>query len=128
MSRPKADIPEDQIMKLIERGYSVKDCALFFKVSPTTIRAHYEELFQTFGGGKLARLRVRDIMWAHAHKTGNQFALKYLAAEFLGYTESSTLDIKSYTSQLKEMSKDEILKLTEEKMAQLREVKEAGDE
>ena len=128
MSRPKLEIPEAQVKELIGRGYNMNQCAMFFDVSPHTIKTHFAKLFETFGQGRLAKTKVLDLMWQHAIKSGNSFALKYLASEFLGYTEASSIDLKGYLGQIKDLSNEELAKLTEEKVAQLRAVKEVGDE
>lgn len=128
MSRAKLDISEDQVIKLMERGYSVQMIADFFKCDPKTIRAHFPDLLQRYPPGRLASMKVLDLMWTHAIKTGNTFALKYLAQEFLGYVETQTIDVKAFSTMVKELSHEDLVKFTEAKLQALKEVNEEAKE
>lgn len=102
--------------------------ALFFRVSHHTIKAHFSKLFETYGQGRLARIKLLDVLWNHAIKTGNKTALEYLMYEYLNYTPSTQLDVKTYSAAVKDLSHEQLASKLEEKAKELREVKEAGDE
>lgn len=124
----KCDIPEEQVMRLLERGYNMHQAALFFRVSPTTIKTHFGELWKTYGQGRLARIKLLDVLWNHAIKTGNKTALEYLMYEYLNYTPSTQLDVKTFAATVKDLSHEELAKKLESKAKELREVKEEGSE
>lgn len=125
LGRPHKEIDMKEAKKLAAMGCTMKEMAAFFECSVKHLERHCVEAIGT--GRQLAKTSLRSIAWDQARK-GNSTALRFLFETILDWKPAATLDLKNYTSQLKDLSSEELAKLTEEKVAQLRAVKEVGDE
>jgi hypothetical protein len=125
IGRPHKEIDQKEARKLAAMGCTMKEMAAFFECSVKHLETHSYESIVT--GRQLAKTSLRSIAWDQARK-GNSTALRFLFETILDWKPAATLDLKNYTAQIKDLSNDELAKLTEEKVAQLRTVREAGDE
>jgi hypothetical protein len=124
VGRPNIELDPKEVIKLAAMGCTLMEMAAFFDCSKNTLLRNYETAIAT--GRERAKTSLRSIAWDQARQ-GNSTALRFLFETILDWKPAATLDLKNYTTQLKDLSNEEVLALAEEKIKALREVKEAGE-
>lgn len=117
MSRPKADISAEQVMKLASIGCTYAEMAAVLGCNVSTLQRRFAQDIET--GREQGKSSVRRMMWRHGEQ-GNSVALKYLVHNVLKekIEDNSDKDLNRATTEvfekLNSISTDMILKLVKD--------------
>lgn len=125
MARPQVELDHKVVRDLAAIGCTMKEIAVVQECSVATLERHCADIIKA--GRENFKTSVRRLAWKQAN-LGNSTALRFLFETVLDWKPASTIDLKAYTTSVKDLSNEQLATTLESKAKELREVKEEGSE